>query len=203
MGRWVVSTNNEVPFEYKFVFGKQNSSDVTNWGGDQYGYHYYGSYGNYIRWDREDIPLIEKKIKKLKKTIKEFTGKTYKKWIKNQTEDQWGVWYDKMNEFDVTIKNQIPKEDYMRYKSSDKLMIDFVSLTKDELKDRMTHFPPDKDFNDFYEHIKSCLDELISNKDNSILLKMLGLNLVMSLNLGIDIYETIKKHSNLNVSFEW
>ena len=96
MGRWVVSTNYEVPFEHKFVFGKQSSSDVTNWGGDQYGYHYYGSYDNYIRWDRNDIPLIENKIKKLKNTIKEFTGKTYKKWIKNQTEDRWGVWYDEI-----------------------------------------------------------------------------------------------------------
>ena len=99
MGRHITTTDNKIPFEYKFVYGQQDSGDIELFGGEQYTNDKDDYTYKFVKWDRNDVKGIENTLTEMKTKLTELTNKNIDEW--NEKPERGGgkeLWDKKVTE---------------------------------------------------------------------------------------------------------
>lgn len=181
MKRFIKNTEKSPKFNYTFVEGFQDSSDIEIFGGEQTSFIAYGKKIHKVKWDSDDIPKIESTIELLKGLIQLMTRAEYDKHVVNDTEEVWTEYAE-----DICERAKIDvfgRFDFLR----NYFQINEVIKTIDILSDE------DKLYGD--------IRKLISPFDN-LGYYLFGVGFIMKVHLGLKILSVLKSDGNLDVVYD-
>tara|TARA_B100000315_G_scaffold258126_1_gene309173 strand:+ start:1722 stop:2303 length:582 start_codon:yes stop_codon:yes gene_type:complete len=192
MGRHITTTDNKIPFEYKFVYGQQDSGDIELFGGKQYTKDEDDYTYKFVKWDSNDVEGIENTLTEMKTKLTEFTNKSIDEW--NDKPERGGgrqLWFKTITELN---RRKIDWEEMLTEDGVTRMIFDLL-------------YRDIKDINNKYtKKLMNYKDVQTFVKDNTLTdkyKKLLGLKLVMCVNLGEKIVQTVKEFGRLDVGYDY
>jgi len=192
MGRHITTTDNKIPFEYKFVYGQQDSGDIELFGGKQYTKDEDDYTYKFVKWDSNDVEGIENTLTEMKTKLTEFTNKSIDEW--NDKPERGGgrqLWFKTITELN---RRKIDWEEMLTEDGVTRMIFDLLYRDMKDINNKYT------------KKLMNYKDVQTFVKDNTLTdkyKKLLGLKLVMCVNLGEKIVQTVKEFGRLDVGYDY